>query len=210
MAQVDVVTGARIAVLDDNRNFQNLMRTMLRHLGFRHVEVFGDPDEATTHVVEHGADLVFCDLMMPKVSGLEWARALRRSPGLANPEMAIVLVTGHAVRSVLEESIAAGIDDLLVKPLSPEALNRHTLRVLTARPSYVRVGSYYGPDAVDRRRRLQQIAGGGRRPVPTAAPTPEVASNPTPRPARPRRSVPGLDVEIVDRTSYHVDALYLD
>ena len=45
MAQVDVVTGARIAVLDDNRNFQNLMRTMLRHLGFRHVEVFGDPDE---------------------------------------------------------------------------------------------------------------------------------------------------------------------
>lgn len=208
MSTADAFARARVAVLDDNRNFQALMRSMLRHLGFRRVEVFGDPGEALTHVTEVGVDLAFVGLVMPRQNGIDWVRTVRRRVGLANPDLAIVMVSGHAVRGVLDPAVAAGIDGFLVKPLSPDALARHARHVLCERAAYVSGPSgYWGPETDRTRLRLRQLAGDGR-----FAPAVDPARRPVPAAPRPERTraLPGFDVEIVDRTGYHGEPTFID
>lgn len=210
MSTVDAFARARIAVLDDNRNFQNLMRTLLRQLGFRNVSVFGDPAEALTHVVEVGVDLAFVGLVMPRQNGIDWVRSVRRHVGLANPEMAIVMVSGHAVRGVLEPALAAGIDGFLVKPLSADALARHARHALVDRGAYVAgPDGYWGPDSRVTRLRLLQTDRGPRRRRPFASIAALAGEAPSPVRAPPR-ALPGLDVEIVDRTRYHGETMFID
>lgn len=205
---IDAFASARVAVLDDNRNFQGLMRTMLRQAGFRQIDVFGDPGEALEHVSEVAVDLIFVDLVMPRQNGVEWVRAVRRRPSLVNPEVAIVMMSGHAVRSVLEPAVMAGIDAFLVKPISPEALTRHARRVLVEREPYVGgPQDYWGPDFRRTRQRIRALEQGKSRRPPVRQ-SPALLPGPI-SPALPR-GLPGLDVEIVDRSRYHPDRLFLD
>lgn len=205
---IDAFASARVAVLDDNRNFLALMRTMLRQSGFRQIDVFDDPAEALEHVSEVGVDLIFVDLVMPRQNGVEWVRTARRRPSLVNPEMGIVMMSGHAVRAVLEPAVTAGIDAFLVKPISPEALKRHARRVLVGREPYVGgPDDYWGPDFRRTRHRIRAIEQGRSRCRPVrVAPVAQPGPNPSPLPF----ALPGLDVEILDRSRYHSDRLFLD
>jgi DNA-binding NarL/FixJ family response regulator len=132
------VADIRALVLDDNRNFQNLLRMLLRQLGFRRIELFGEPHEAERQVREHAFDLAFVDYSMPTVNGIEWVRSVQQSGGPANPDMAMVMVTGHGGRKLVEEAVAAGIDGFLLKPLSSERLERHVATVLGRRREVLR------------------------------------------------------------------------
>lgn len=211
MLMVDATfSDLRTVVVDDNRNFQTIMRTMLRHFGFRHVEAFADPRDALVYVEENPTDLAFVDHLMPSLNGVEWIRRARRITGLANRDMAAVMVTGNANARVLHAALAAGVDDVLAKPLAPDTLLTHIRRVF-ARPRRYQRGAdgYYGPEvgpALQRLRQSMYSKFAGTAPVRIVAPAP----TPAPAPARALPKLAGLDVEIRNRTSYDDDALYLD
>lgn len=194
----------RVAILDDNRNFQVLLRTMLRHLGFRRIESFSEPAEAMTHVSDTPVDLVFVDFAMPHQNGIEWVHTVRRLAEVANPEMAIILVTGHAERAILDAALTAGVDDVLAKPLAPETLLRHVRLVLSRPRPYVHADGYYGPEIGPTLRRLRTT---GRSGLPRSAPPPLVES---PVPTTPRRSVPGLGVALRPSSGGSRDPMFLD
>ncbi len=203
MGSATIFADIRVCVVDDNRNFQNLFRTLLRGMGFRRVDVFGDPIEARAFVTETPVDIAFVDLVMPRQSGIDWVKAARRSMMLANPTMPIALVSGHVDRKVLEAALHAGVDDVLVKPLAPATLYHHTLRMLRHPVSYVRgPGGYFGPDL----RGIHARRGPGAASASTDAATPR-------RPSEsrlPSRSVPGLHVEIRRDTGYDGEPMFLD
>ncbi len=204
MTTEPIASDTRICVLDDNRNFQNLMRTLLRAMGFRRVDVFADPAEARAFVTETPVDLAFVDLVMPQQSGIEWVRGARRGATLANPTMAIALVTGWADRRVLDAAVAAGVDDVLVKPLSTTTLHRHTIRLLDHPIAYERgPNGYFGPDLRNGDARLRSGEA-------LAAVAADEARRKAVARRRPPRSVPGLHVEIRDRTSYDAEQTFLD
>ena len=205
MYVADSFAGARVLVLDDNRTFQSLMRTMLRHLGFRAVDVFSDPREALAHVASVPVDLAFVDLIMPEQNGIDWVGQVRRMVGLANPDMAIVMVSGLAVRRVLEPAIVAGIDGFVVKPLAPETLARHARRALADRHRYVSgPDGYWGPDAARTRLRVADMRL-QRRFAALAARLGNV-----PRAPRLPPGLPGFDVEIARHRPSGEDTLYID
>ncbi|TBW41012.1 response regulator [Siculibacillus lacustris] len=194
----DTFDDVRVLVLDDNRNFQNLLRTMLRHIGFRRIDLFSEPAEARRHAVGAPVDLAFVDLVMPGESGLDWVRAARRTDRLSNPEMAIVMVTGHSDKRIVEAAIDAGADGFLVKPLSPDSLRRHVATTLKRPFPYVRSGDgYYGPDLHGRRR------------AEIVAPIVEAGASPRPR-REPARTVPGLDVALRETPAHVLDTMFLD
>lgn len=199
---------ARVAVVDDNRNFQQILRGMLRHLGFRHVDVFGDPTAALAHVVEVAVDLVFVDLEMPGRNGIEWVREVRRRTDVANRDMGVLMMSGRAVRAVLEPAVAAGIDAFLVKPIAPDTLQRHARGVLLRRDGYVGgPAGYWGPDSRELRHRLRSLdVRLGRRAATEAVAAPDAPAHRAVLP----RALPGLDVEIGERRRYHEDYTFLD
>jgi CheY-like chemotaxis protein len=65
-------------------------------------------------------DLLFMDVQMAEMDGLEATRRLRAMPGGAN--LVIVALTAHALPGDRARCLAAGMDDYLSKPLSQEAL----------------------------------------------------------------------------------------
>lgn len=203
MGSAATYADVRICVIDDNRNFQNIFRALLRGMGFRRVDVFSDPVEARTFVTDTPIDITFIDLVMPRESGVDWVRTVRRSSLLANPTMPIALVSGHVDRKVLEAAIHAGVDDVLVKPLSPATLHRHTLRLLHHPIPYVRgPNGYFGPN-------LRGAAGKAR----PEERHPAVGGAPLRVEARGRvydRAIPGLNVEKRRHSVYDAEQTFLD
>ncbi|MBP0650483.1 response regulator, partial [Mycobacterium tuberculosis] len=98
-------------------------------------------------------DLIFVDLVMPGIDGIRLAREIRHKSAIAKRDAPIILITGHASRATVVAAVAAGIDDIIVKPVSPTTILRRVRRLLLKPPAYVSgVDGYFGPDVAERRK----------------------------------------------------------
>jgi CheY-like chemotaxis protein len=75
-------------------------------------------------------DIVFMDVQMPEVDGLEAARAIRRVEESRGGRTPIIAMTAHAIKGDRERCLAAGMDDYLPKPIDSEKLRRMINRLV--------------------------------------------------------------------------------
>jgi signal transduction histidine kinase/ligand-binding sensor domain-containing protein/ActR/RegA family two-component response regulator len=105
----------RVLVADDVVVNQKLLQRMLERLGHA-VTVVGNGREAADLVVTEAFDLVFMDVQMPVMDGLE-ATAVIRQRELPGSRLPIVAVTAHAMQGDKERFLNAGMDWYISKPL---------------------------------------------------------------------------------------------
>jgi PAS domain S-box-containing protein len=112
----------RILVAEDNPVNQMLIRILLSKLGYQ-AEVVGDGAQAV-HALETGDfDLVLMDCQMPVMNGFEATRHIRAGGELVrNPHLPVIALTANAMNEDREACLAAGMDDHIGKPISPDAL----------------------------------------------------------------------------------------
>jgi CheY-like chemotaxis protein/anti-sigma regulatory factor (Ser/Thr protein kinase) len=109
--------GVRVLLAEDNPINAMLARTLLRREGAEVAHVAGG--EAALEALGGGAyDIVLMDVRMPGMGGLAATRTLR-ARGINTP---VVALTANAFEDDRRACLEAGMDDFLVKPLSPEAL----------------------------------------------------------------------------------------
>jgi len=136
-AQVDervataAAPGARILLVEDNPINALLARALLGREGCE-VEHVASGGEALTAAEVGTFDLILMDMRMPGISGEETARRLREN-GVKTP---IVALTANAFEDDRHACLAAGMDDFMVKPLSPDALRAALTR--WARPNFTK------------------------------------------------------------------------
>jgi len=111
-------------VVDDKKQIHRLMESVLYAFGFRKVMTASDGFEAERVLHDHGKaiDIVFCDLQMPHMGGIDFIRTLRSGPHKSLP---VVVVTGHGDREILSEAVNVGIEGFLAKPISPDQVAAH-------------------------------------------------------------------------------------
>jgi CheY-like chemotaxis protein/anti-sigma regulatory factor (Ser/Thr protein kinase) len=109
--------GARILLVEDNPINALLARALLTREGCE-VEHCTGGAEALAAAEVGLFDLILMDMRMPGLSGEDTARQLREN-GVKTP---IVALTANAFEDDRRSCLAAGMDDFLVKPLSPDAL----------------------------------------------------------------------------------------
>jgi CheY-like chemotaxis protein len=114
---VAAAPGARVLLVEDNPINALLARALLAREGCS-VDHAPGGAEALSAVRVGSYDLILMDMRMPGLSGEETARALR-ALGVAAP---IVALTANAFEEDRRRCLAAGMNDFLVKPLSPDAL----------------------------------------------------------------------------------------
>jgi CheY-like chemotaxis protein len=119
---VPAAPGARVLLAEDNPINAMLARTLLAREGCS-VEHVTDGEAALQALTRGDYDLVLMDVRMPRLSGMETTRTLR-ARGVETP---VVALTANAFEDDRRACLAAGMDDFLVKPLSPEALRRALL-----------------------------------------------------------------------------------
>jgi CheY-like chemotaxis protein len=123
--------GARVLLVEDNPINALLARALLSREGCEVEHAVGG-EEALAAAEVGVFDVILMDMRMPGLSGEETARRLRAS-GVTTP---IVALTANAFEDDRHACLAAGMDDFLVKPLSPDALRGALTR--WARPGWTR------------------------------------------------------------------------
>lgn len=122
----------RVLLAEDNRINQLVARRMLERLGCQ-VRVAADGEEALAAIREQRFDLVLMDCQMPGVDGYEAARRIRAMGGRP-AQTPIFALTAHALDGERQRCLAAGMDDVILKPVSFESL-RQALQRFAAEPA---------------------------------------------------------------------------
>jgi CheY-like chemotaxis protein len=115
----------RILVAEDNRVNQKVALQYLKNAGQSAV-IASNGEEAIAELRRHTYELVLMDMQMPVLDGLEATRRIRalqteRAAGF-DREIRIVAMTANAMAGDREQCLAAGMDDYVAKPLTPDSI----------------------------------------------------------------------------------------
>jgi CheY-like chemotaxis protein len=111
--------GARVLLVDDDSFNREVGMEILQAVGLC-VDTAVDGFDAVCQAQATMYDLVFMDVQMPVVNGLEATQRLRALPGWS--EVPILALTANAFAQDRQTCMNAGMNDLLVKPINPKNL----------------------------------------------------------------------------------------
>lgn len=114
---------ARILLVDDQPLNHKIVTLFLQRLGYKNVDIANNGQEGVEMVNRGGYDIVFMDLQMPVMGGVEAAKEIRGN-FLLKQQPAIIAMTGHALSGVKESCMEAGMNDFLTKPVSLDDFRR--------------------------------------------------------------------------------------
>ena len=120
-------TQEMVLVVEDEEAFVDALTVGLRKEGFR-VEVARDGAEALTRFDELSPDLVLLDLMLPRISGIDVCRELRR-----RSQVPIIMVTAKSSEIDTVVGLEVGADDYVTKPYRMRELVARMRAVLRRR-----------------------------------------------------------------------------
>jgi len=115
----------KILVVDDDPVVGKSIGRVLSNKGYAVISA-RNGEEALSKLDSEKYDLVFTDIKMPGMSGLEVAERVRAS----QPWLPVVIVTGYGTDANEARAAAAGVSGFLRKPLSPEMIESSTEEAL--------------------------------------------------------------------------------
>jgi CheY-like chemotaxis protein/HPt (histidine-containing phosphotransfer) domain-containing protein len=112
----------RLLLADDNVVNQKVALRLFEQMGYQ-IDVAGDGLEAIQAVGQQSYDMIFMDVQMPELDGLQATQRIRQSEKEQDqPGCVIIAMTASAMLGDRERCLAAGMDDYLAKPVRPEAV----------------------------------------------------------------------------------------
>lgn len=109
-----------VMIADDEPAIVSLLMATLGDDERYRVIAARDGKEALEVATREKPDLIFLDILMPKIDGYEVCRKLKADK--ANAKMKIVMLTALAREDERRQALSAGADDYFTKPFSPTAL----------------------------------------------------------------------------------------
>jgi len=112
----------KLLLVEDNHTNRLVSVAMLNKLGYN-VDIAVNGQEAVTILKNKNYDLIFMDLQMPVLGGLEATRIIRdKTKKVKNHEIPIIAMTADAMKGDREICLKAGMDDYIPKPIESEVV----------------------------------------------------------------------------------------
>lgn len=124
----DLDKNITILVVDDYAMTRDLLRSILKQLGFLKIVCAEDGKTALAKIRQEKIDLVICDWNMPKMSGLQVLKAIRADKRFHG--LPFLMLTAEAYRENIVAAIKAGVSDYIAKPFTAETLSDKLENVL--------------------------------------------------------------------------------
>ena len=172
-----------VVVAEDNEHVMGLIRLTLHAFGVRDMINGEDGTEAFRLLKSKNVDLVLTDFEMHPLGGLELLDLIRQSSDSPNPQLPVIVITGHTAMEQITLARDHGATEILAKPFTPAGLRQRLIMAIDNPRPFVSLATYFGPD---RRRRLDLDYAGVERRHHTP---PEIfATGPVHRSASPRNT----------------------
>ncbi len=114
---------ARLLLVEDQPLNQKIAVMLMQRLGYTKIDIANNGAEAVEMSAQGSYDIVFMDLQMPIMGGIEATRRIRENFQLKH-QPAIIAMTGHALTGVKEECREVGMNAFLTKPVSLDDFRR--------------------------------------------------------------------------------------
>ncbi|NET58392.1 MAG: response regulator [Symploca sp. SIO2E6] len=121
----------KVLIVDDEPNILILMEQALENLEDEHdVELLTAKNgtEALEMIKEEKPDLVFLDIMMPKMNGLEVCNTVKKELGMQ--EVYIIMLTAKGQEFDKQSGMAVGADMYMTKPFRPKEVLAKAMEIL--------------------------------------------------------------------------------
>jgi CheY-like chemotaxis protein len=135
----------KILLVDDEHYMRKVVRTMLIGMGVRNIYEAADGPSGLEMIRSVSPDVVILDWEMPGLDGAGFMRMVRSPMTFPQPDVPVIMLTGHGERSRVIEAVTVGVNEFLLKPVSSKALQDRLVAVLAKPRPVVQSGAYYGP-----------------------------------------------------------------
>ncbi len=109
--------GEKVLLVDDEEDFIEALGERMENRGMK-VSTTTSAKDAIKKVKEESYDAIVLDLQMPEMDGIEALKAIKK----INPDMQVILLTGHATVEKGIEAMKLGAMDLIEKPADIETI----------------------------------------------------------------------------------------
>ena len=140
------IRSLKVLVVDDEHYSRKVIHSLLIAIGVKEILEANDGVKGLDAIRTHAPDLVIVDWEMPGLNGTEFTRVVRSPGTFPYPDVPIIMLTGHAERSLVVAAVKVGVDEYLLKPVSSQGLRARIVSVLTKPRNIVQKNGYYGPE----------------------------------------------------------------
>ena len=124
--------GAKVLIIDDFEMVRVTLRDCLRQLGYQNVEEAVDGQQGLEMLESALAanapySMIFADLNMPRLTGVELLVACRKNAELR--KIPFVMISAEAERQYVVQALQQGAADYIIKPFSTQTLQRKIEKV---------------------------------------------------------------------------------
>jgi two-component system phosphate regulon response regulator PhoB len=119
--------GARVLIVDDDPDIREVVAAMLEAVGLT-VIAAASAEDALLRVRAEPFDMLLLDWNLPKMTGIDLCRLIRREPGLM--KVPVLFLTANASSQDMVDAFACGADDYVVKPFRAPELGARIFSLL--------------------------------------------------------------------------------
>lgn len=120
-----------VLIVDDFEDARIIYETYLTFRGYR-VRTASSGSECIDVACRERPAVIFLDVRMPELTGIDTIRLLRANPAMAL--VPIVALTAYALEGEKQDLLAAGFDEVIAKPCLPDDLEAALIRLLQSPP----------------------------------------------------------------------------
>jgi len=117
----DAGSGARVLVIDDSNTIRRSAEIFLRQGGHQ-VVLSEDGFDALAKVNDHDPELIFCDILMPRLDGYQTCAIIKRNPRFSH--VPVIMLSSKDGLFDKARGRMVGSEDYLTKPFTKEQLLR--------------------------------------------------------------------------------------
>ncbi len=117
----------KVIAVDDYSTMRRILKNLLWQLGLKSV-LEAEDGKAALNVLQHEkVDLIISDWSMPRMTGLEFLKAVRADPEIK--DIPFIMITAEGERDRILAAVQAGVSSFIVKPFTAEVLGEKIKKV---------------------------------------------------------------------------------
>ncbi len=149
-----------VLLVTDDLELTDEIRNILTFAGVGLIRAAANLSHALREMARMDPDLIITDRHMVPVNGIEFTRIIRQEEHTTDAAVPIILVSSAPSLKIVFDARDAGVNEILVKPISANALLAHIALTFALPRPFVKAPNFVGPD---RRRRQRPIPFADRR-----------------------------------------------